>query len=131
MNWVNARLLTAMKLFLTSSDLPDIPQPIVCEAIEDWQGWQQWDRLVVTINPPVTIQKGGGTVCFTRLMLSRVKGARQPAPFFNDHDWVDVFSVERNEKHNITKADWLFVGLLHRTLDAAKEFLRAPPGSNG
>jgi hypothetical protein len=114
-----------MRVFLTSNDLPEVPQPIECQVINEGDGWENASTLVVEVAPTFNVNWGGRQIEVVRLILSPVRGSHQPDAFFEDHTWVDVFlpaeSGERSEQLN----GRLCVGLMHRTKAAAQDYL--PP----
>jgi len=60
----------------------------------------------------------------TCLVLFRVEGNSEDE-FFKDHAWVDAYVPSRSSAGR-EEADWrLCTGLIHRTLDAAQQYL--PP----
>lgn len=113
-----------MTVFLTASELADTSQPIVCEVNEGVGDWSDWEQLRVDITPPVAVVRGGKRVQLTELILVREKGEHQPGEFWEHHAWVDLRApAGLLGGSEFTDVRLGYHGLLHRTAEAAKEYV--------
>jgi len=121
-----------MEVFLTFDEDVDVRQPMVCEVIAGWHGWEQSDRLDVAVKEEFRrMNWRNRQIEVSRLALRRAAGmlVDPSGTFAQEAAWVDVYFPAPSSDQPEGLCGRFCTALMHRTLGSAqRSVLRAGRG---